>query len=66
MPDQPSEGAGRPRPQGIRRRLVDHPPRPRLTKRKGEIERWADTRALIERLKDEVQTAQELEKLFKR
>jgi hypothetical protein len=25
----------------------------RLTKRKSEIERWAETRAMIERLKDE-------------
>jgi hypothetical protein len=33
--------------------MMDKPPRPRLTKIKSEVERWADTRAFIERMKDE-------------
>jgi hypothetical protein len=32
---------------------VDKPPRPRLTKLKSEVDRWAETKALIERMKDE-------------
>jgi len=34
---------------------VDKPPRPRLTKRKSEVDRWADTRAMIERMLEDAQ-----------